>query len=380
MVTVGRKMMKERILLVSSGGLDNSGVPAVLMTIVRGLADKYSFDILLNTMTAGYYEQQFTDLGGKVFRCPRKHFRFKPFDRLAELVRPVHMFFFTRNLLRKNGPYKAIHCCNDFDASGCVAAAEKAGVPIRICHTHKSWKPDSAMGLLTRMYRSECRKAILKHATVLAGCSAQADSTSFGPSADAIVICNPYDKDRFTPSLPLNNPLSLELVQIGYFSRNKNQLFSVEVLEEIRKTRPDAHLVLIGHSSGSYWDKVRHAVEEKNLADSVTFLPADTDIPAAMERSSVLLLPSESEGFGIVLIEAQAMGLHCVASDTVPRETDRGGVVYLPVKNPQTWAAAILADRHISEKTIRDCSCFSKKAFIETVEEIYTEKHTTLSQ
>ena len=95
-------------------------------------------------------------------------------------------------------------------------------------------------------------------------------------------------------------------------------------------------------------------------------------MPALLRESTLLLLPSRSEGFGIVLIEAQAMGLSCYASDTVPKETDRGGVTFLPLSaGPEAWADAILRDRRYEQKKPCDCSPFSAAAFAEQFPVLY---------
>lgn len=365
--------MKERILLVSSGGLKKSGVPSVMMTVVEGLSDRYCFDILLHSRTTDYFESRFLACGGRVFRFPKKHFGFKPLDRIAEVLRPLELYRFTRKLIRKNGPYKAIHCNNDFDSSGCVSAAKKESIPIRICHTHKSWNPDSETGIITRLYRKACRKAILSDSTALIGCSSYANLSSFGKDSNAGVLLNPYDEKRFSPSLPLNNPPGLNMIQVGYFSPLKNQLFTVEVFKKLKESRPDAHLTLVGDRSGEYGQRVENALNESGLGNAVTLLPADADIPKEMEKSSILILPSKSEGFGIVLVEAQAMGLHCFASDSVPKETDRGGVRFLSLSDgADAWAEAILSVKSLLDKKVQDCSVFSTESFLKSVDHLYS--------
>ena len=60
--------MKKRILLVASGRLDHSGVPSVIMTLVRRLSDEYVFDLLLNAESGeeGPLEDEFTSFGGEI--------------------------------------------------------------------------------------------------------------------------------------------------------------------------------------------------------------------------------------------------------------------------------------------------------------------------
>jgi glycosyltransferase involved in cell wall biosynthesis len=68
-------------------------------------------------------------------------------------------------------------------------------------------------------------------------------------------------------------------------------------------------------------------VKEKGLEENVIFIGATDDVQKFMNAFDVLALPSRSEGFPVVLIEAQCTGLHCVASTRVPLEADITGLV-----------------------------------------------------
>ena len=297
--------MKKRVLLVAAGGMDKSGVPAVLMAIVRGLHEEYDFDLLLHTESRGFYEPEFLSYGGAIYRCPKWRPGPRPLRRLAELLHPVHLYGYLLRLLGRQH-YDVIHCHNDFDMGACLAAAHRRGVPVRVAHTHKSWPADDAMGALTRLTRRKSRRAILRHATALVGCSPLANATTFGPDIPAGVVPNSYD-DR-----------------------------------------------------------------DLGLEGCVTLLPPDADIPAAMQAASVLMQPSIAEGFGIVLVEAQATGLFCCASDNVPRQTDLGGAVYLPLSDgPEKWADTILSQGRYRERRPYDCAPYATAGFLAVQRAVY---------
>ncbi len=66
--------------------------------------------------------------------------------------------------------------------------------------------------------------------------------------------------------------------------------------------------------------------EQLGLQENIQFLGNVEDVPDFLSKIDVFALPSRSEGFGISLIEALAMGIPCVASALDgPAEVLRGG-------------------------------------------------------
>ena len=78
----------------------------------------------------------------------------------------------------------------------------------------------------------------------------------------------------------------------------------------------DTVLILVG--KGSLEEKIRKKVAQNHLQDKVIFMGLRKDIPDIMNLFDLFLFPSLYEGLGIVGIEAQAAGLPCIFSDTIP--------------------------------------------------------------
>ena len=66
--------------------------------------------------------------------------------------------------------------------------------------------------------------------------------------------------------------------------------------------------------------KMQEKVQELGVAEHVRFLGVRSDVADLMQAMDVFVFPSLYEGLGIALIEAQAAGLPCVVSDTIPHE------------------------------------------------------------
>jgi glycosyltransferase involved in cell wall biosynthesis len=67
-----------------------------------------------------------------------------------------------------------------------------------------------------------------------------------------------------------------------------------------------------------------------------------SDLVALYQHAAVVLMTSESEGFGIPLIEALACGSIIAAIDIpVLREVGGNAAVYCPVGTPEAWAETI---------------------------------------
>ena len=104
----------------------------------------------------------------------------------------------------------------------------------------------------------------------------------------------------------------------GRFEYQKNQEFLVKVFSKVYKENPKARLVLVGE--GKNEQNVKDMVKTLGIRNAVLFLGWREDVAELLQAIDMYCLPSRFEGLGIALVEAQAAGLKCIASDTVPLE------------------------------------------------------------
>ena len=168
---------------------------------------------------------------------------------------------------------------------------------------------------------------------------------------DTRVIRNGIDLDSFR-----NVPVSREekrkeldipedayvVGQIGRFTYQKNPEFTVVIFNELLKRNDNACLLLIGR--GNMESELRKQIKELNIEDKVKILVSRDDIRELLKAMDVFILPSRFEGFGIVLIEAQASGLPCVVSDNIPSQAFQAkNITRLSLDDdPEKWADSLL--------------------------------------
>lgn len=111
---------------------------------------------------------------------------------------------------------------------------------------------------------------------------------------------------------------SIVMGHIGRFSHEKNQIFLVRILYELLKIDTNFHLILVG--DGNEKDEVLKLSETLNILEHIHIYQSSHNVPFYLATFDFFLFPSIIEGLGISVIEAQACGLKCIISNSVPKE------------------------------------------------------------
>ena len=119
-------------------------------------------------------------------------------------------------------------------------------------------------------------------------------------------------------SLPVrrNKLNNKNIITIGRLSPEKGQKDLIDVFKIVNTNLPKTKLFIIG--DGPLKDKLKNYTKNLKLGDKVIFTGFlnDKEKEKYIFDSSVFVLPSYTESFGLVLIEAMSYGLPCIAFDS----------------------------------------------------------------
>lgn len=325
--------------------MHRAGTETLLMRIYRNIdRNKVQFDFLVHTDQPGHYDNEIRDLGGRIIYIP---------------VLPTKNYLLytktLKNIILQNGPYTCVHSHLLLLSGVILKVAYSAKIPLRIAHSHSD-ADGKGNNFSRRVYRWYLRHQIRHYATHMLAVSRPAGEWLFGKNCwqdsrvqilhNAIDL-KPYEmlcQDRLKLRKELGLPIDgILLGHIGRFELLKNHRKVLEIFSHLVKLQPAAHLILVGE--GSLEGEVRSLIKSLGLQDQVYMLGVRSDIPELMGALDLFLFPSLFEGLGIVLIEAQAAGVPCIISDTIPTEADLGlGLVkILPLSaDCDIWARAAL--------------------------------------
>lgn len=316
--------------------MSRGGLETMIMNVFRSIdRDQVQFDFMVHREFRSDYDDEIEALGGRIYRLPRLN-PLSPGYRRA-----------LRTFFREHPEYRIVHCHQDCLSAIPLAAAKKAGVPVRIAHSHTTSQDKNLKYLLKRYYMTK----IPASATHFFACSRAAGEWMF-PGQPVQVVNNGIDTAQFAFSPQVRSDVRRELGlqdqlvlgHVGRFFYPKNHSFLIDIFREVHALRPDAVLLLAG--DGQLEKPIREKVHALGLDGAVRFLGLRADSNRLYQAMDVFVMPSLYEGFGIAAMEAQAAGLRCVLADTIPPECKVIDSVLFRSLNagPEVWAEAALRD------------------------------------
>ena len=261
-----------------------------------------------------------------------------------------------------------------------LAVYKPAGI---VCTEDKREKKKNLMKQLLRVFSKV-------YATDYMCCSEHAGRWLFGDKeydkGNVYLLNNAIDIEKFKYDERLRankreelgiDDDTLVIGHIGRFVEQKNHRFLIDIFNEIHQKNKNSILLLIGQ--GPLMKEIKEKVEKLNLSRCVKFLGQRNDANQLYNAMDVFLFPSLYEGLGMVLIEAQANGLPCLASSEVPQAAKITNIIdFIDLKEDKNiWVEKIL-NTHSSKRSSFFQKTINSKYNIDnetiTLEEKYLSK------
>lgn len=178
------------------------------------------------------------------------------------------------------------------------------------------------------------------------------DEAAWGNIKNIKTIPNFLTSIPATPSL-LTHKRIIAVGRLDYQKGFDKLLEAWALLKTKYHNLSDWHLDIFGQ--GEWHQKLNRMISDLNISDSTTINSPTSNINQEYLESSLLVMSSNYEGFGMVLVEAMACGLPCVSYSCPcgPRDIIEDGVNGVLVEQGNVEALADAMARVMSDDNLR---------------------------
>ena len=321
------------------GKMDRAGAETMLMNLYRCIdRTKVQFDFVTFTNDKGDYDDEILALGGKII----------PIIASNSLGRMTKLYQF----LKSHPEYQTIHSHVLLNNAFHLAAAYLAGVNIRISHSHST--SNGGSNAVTRTYEILAKLAINKLATHKIACGYEAGQYLYNDDKNVLVLPNAVDVRQIHRMVEVSRKLpndlfdkdKLNIIHVARFMPVKNHDFTLNIAQALKDRNVKFMIYLVG--DGLLRTEIEAKIRSRGLEQYINLLGVRPDVIELMARADVMILPSLHEGFPVVLVESQAVGLPTLVSEKVAKEVDLqlGIINFIPINNADRWVDKIMNITH----------------------------------
>ncbi len=259
------------------------------------------------------------------------------------------------------GGFDAVHAHYWLSGLACLPLAARSGVrPCLTLHTVAAQKnahlapgdrPEPPLRLAAERALAHSTRVIAGSRSELSAIQEASDQRTL---RDPVVIHPGVDTELFRPaSVSRETQSRLRITVLGRVQPLKGQDLAVHAAGVLAALDPElwarCELVIAGEptpGAEAYSAELRDLAQQAGIADRVRFLPSQSRAAAAslLADSAAVLVPSHSESFGLVALEAAACGVPAlVGAHTGLLEAAPAGATELRMsgRDPREWATAL---------------------------------------
>lgn len=266
-------------------------------------------------------------------------------------LRKKHILDIAKQYLTKDYNVIHIHSGSTFTLCNVAKISKQKGIKNVVVHSHAAGNNKLKSSIIKLISKIKFKK----YADHYLACSKSAGewkyttdiikSSKYQTIKNGIDINNYKYNDRNKLEYRKKSKLESQhiLINIGRFSKEKNQSYVLDIFDEIVKKDSLAVLLLVG-GDGELLDEIKTKINKLGLTKKVHILTNRNDVNELINMSDVFILPSLREGLPFTGIEAQANGIPCIFSDTITDELNISQTYHkLPITvKPAVWAEKVI--------------------------------------
>jgi glycosyltransferase involved in cell wall biosynthesis len=315
-------MKREIIRVMHTCPLGTGGITNLVLNICEKI-DKsiLNFDYLTYRYRTEFAEARALSFGGKKYVADNEKVKLRFFKFWVKFIRSYKVF--------KNSQTDIFHINASTPYDTLVGiAAKMAGVKKVVVHSHNA--SNSSRTKVKDIVNHIAKFIMPLYADAYFTCSTEAAKYLFPAKIfkthDYIYIKNGIDTNRFKFDSAIREKIRNEnnwndkfvICNVGRLTKQKNQLFLIDVFYEITKKKDNAILLLIG--IGELEEELRSRAQSYGITDRVVFWGATKEVRNLLQAADVYVMTSLHEGLPVSGIEAQTSGLPCVFANTITKE------------------------------------------------------------
>ena len=353
----------------------NGGIESFLVNLVELLSKKYDFTIVTSQKETNIFDEKLQKNNCKIIAMNHSIIK-NPIKRTL-----FSIINFKKTI--KKGKYDIVHI-NMYNSIGLFYASLIKEKNLKIvCHAHNTGI-DNDRFYFKRITNFLLKQLFTKKNYIYLACSNEAADFCFKIKSQKLTIVNNgIETEKFLFDLNKRKKIRKKLNfaesdiivgHVGRFVAQKNHTFLIDIFKEFLEIVPNSKLVLIGN--GETKEDIMRKIIELKIEKNIILLENIKNVNEYMQAFDLFLFPSLYEGLGIVLIEAQAAGLKCFASDTIPRNAKiSDNLFFLSLSSsPKQWANIMkdnIGYKRLNMLDMVKSNNFDRKLIMKNMEEIY---------
>lgn len=334
---------KIKILIITTVELGMNGITNVILNYYREM-DKSNMqvDFVVPNVIRNNLEKELQGNGSKIYVIQ------------GRIKKPLN-YMYKLNKVIKLEDYDIVHAHgNSCTLALEMYAAKKAGVPIRIPHSHNTTCKHKFSHRLLRL-------PFNRYYTNAFACGEKAGEWLFNGKSFEIInngiklekyVYNEEIRRDFREKYKLRGKKVIG--HIGHFSYQKNHDYLIDIFKELYFLDKNYRLILIG--DGQLREIIEKKINNLGLSNTVIFTGKTNEVPGLLQAMDAMVMPSHFEGLPLTLVEAQAACLPCFASSNISEEAAITNLVkFISLESsPMKWATKINSSYRVDRLGIKE--------------------------